>query len=217
MRARASSGPELATAIGIGLFVGLLTYGIPYASQPAASLNATTGPVHTLAISDEDQVEETFTWRTELALPASPSAYETRISVPYHVTVDPSSGNSSQMHLAITANGHTIHEHRQLAGFGGLSHDMPPGSTDTSALRAGTNELSAALTVDHWPELEGDNEIQAGPFIVEAHAVDEDGDGIVDAGQPAKRLHTGAVAMLTGAISCVVSLLGVRWWQRGRW
>lgn len=206
--------PGLLTALGAGLLVAGLVYGIPYLTQAHTTLNATVGPQHQLIVGEGEEVDETFTWRTAMVLPSDPGGFQVRIKLPYEVDVDPPRGNNSRMHLTVSANGESIHEHLQHAGYGGIKQQLPGHDIDTDKLRTGANELTAALQVSHGAELEGTNEIHAGPFIVEAQAVDRDSDGILDPEQPLEGVNTVLIAFMMGTGAFIATTYALQRWQR---
>lgn len=194
--------PRLVGA-AVALLVAGATYAAVWARDVPDPVNATTGEARTFTFPEGERVDETVRWETHLSLQGASSSYEVQVLVPYRVEVEPPDANGTRYRLEVHVNGEDASSYRLHPGSGGLTVHRPGPHLDTTALREGTNTVVAVADLQRSPDLAGDNHLEVGPLIAEAHPRDVDGDGIADARQPIAGVPTPIVAALGGALAAI--------------
>lgn len=194
----------------VALVVAGTTYAAVWVQDVPDPVNATTGEARSFTFPEGERADETVSWETRLRLEEAPSTYEVQVLVPYRVEVTPPDANGTRYQLDVHVNGEQAASYHLRPGTGGLTVHRPGPHLDTTALREGTNTIVAVANLQRTPDLAGDNRLEIGPLIAEAHPQDADGDGIADARQPIAGLPTPLLAVVGGLLAAVPATVVTR-------
>lgn len=183
------------------LLVAAATYATVWVRDAPDPVNATTGVARSFTFDEGERVEKTLSWETTLGLQDDPSSYDVQVVLPYSVEVTPRDGNGTRYQLDVHVDGDRAASYHLRPGSGGVTVHQPGAHFDPTALHEGTNRVVAVANLQRTSDLAGDNDVEIGPLIVEAHPRDADGDGIADARQPIPGVPTGLVSVAAGLLA----------------